>query len=174
MGRNINPLQPLLAEIFRVPERGVKLEPEEMKAMFFDATERATRRPRRDQRAYCSGKKESHAMKTQVVVARSSGPTGQGRRRVRIVAVCMTCPGSVDDKKVYDRSRMVCHPGAKGTGDTADIGTSLQPPHRKPRRGHLTAEQRAEGKEIARRRIAAERGIGKLKTGRVATERYRS
>jgi len=43
--RNINPLQPLLAGLFRNPERRIKLDPEEMRELFFDATERPARRP---------------------------------------------------------------------------------------------------------------------------------
>ena len=31
VGRNINPLQPLLAGIFRIPERRVKLDPEDIR-----------------------------------------------------------------------------------------------------------------------------------------------
>src|SRR5437763_10258596 len=41
--RNINPLQPLLAGIFRIPERRVELAQEEIRELFFDATERPTR-----------------------------------------------------------------------------------------------------------------------------------
>jgi Helix-turn-helix of DDE superfamily endonuclease len=44
--RNVNPLQPLLAGIFRVPERRVALSKEEIRELFFDATERPTRRPK--------------------------------------------------------------------------------------------------------------------------------
>jgi len=46
VGRNINPLQPLLADIFRIPERRIRLDPEVMRELFFDATERPTRRPK--------------------------------------------------------------------------------------------------------------------------------
>jgi hypothetical protein len=35
--RNINPLQPLLAGIFRIPERRVELQPDEIRELFFDA-----------------------------------------------------------------------------------------------------------------------------------------
>src|SRR5689334_731117 len=35
--RNINPLQPLLAGIFRIPERKVKLDPEDIRELFFGA-----------------------------------------------------------------------------------------------------------------------------------------
>src|SRR5205823_10162087 len=60
VGRNINPLQPLLAGIFRIPERRIRLDPEEIRELFFDATERPTRRPAEGQRAYYSGKKKRH------------------------------------------------------------------------------------------------------------------
>src|SRR3954451_12601440 len=50
VGRNINPLQPLLAGIFRIPERQVKPDQEDMRELFFDATERPTRRPERGRR----------------------------------------------------------------------------------------------------------------------------
>src|ERR687893_25390 len=63
VGRNINPLQPLLAGIFRIPERKVELDPEDIRELFFDATERPTRRPRAGQREYYSGKKKRHTIK---------------------------------------------------------------------------------------------------------------
>src|SRR5206468_8821346 len=40
VGRNINPLQPLLAGVFRVPERRVTLAAAEIRELFFDAAER--------------------------------------------------------------------------------------------------------------------------------------
>ncbi len=126
VGRNINPLQPLLAGIFRIPERRVKLDPEDIRELFFDATERPTRRP-----------EKRHTIKTQVVVVRRTKPPGPGAkpRRVRIAAVCESVPGKTHDKKVYDRSRVVAPRDAKRTGDTAYIGTGLKTPTRKPRGG---------------------------------------
>ena len=47
VGRNINPLQPLLAGIVRIPERRIELTEDEIRELFFDATERPTRRPKR-------------------------------------------------------------------------------------------------------------------------------
>src|SRR3954453_4560719 len=60
VGRNINPIQPLLAGIFRIPEREVALDPEDIRELFFDATERPTRRPGVGQREFYSGKKKRH------------------------------------------------------------------------------------------------------------------
>jgi hypothetical protein len=176
VGRNINPLQPLLAGIFRIPERKVALDPEDIRELFFDATERPTRRPERGQREYYSGKKKRHTLKTQVVVVRRTKPPGPGPkpRKVRIAAVCESVPGRMHDKKVYDRSRVVVPRDAKRTGDTAYLGTGLKTPTRKPCGGELTGAQKAENRRVARRRVVAEHGIGKLKVWRVASERYRN
>ena len=176
VGHNINPLQPLLAGIFRIPERRIRLDPEEMRELFFDATERPARRPEAGQRAYYSGKKKRHTIKNQVIVARRTKPPGRGAkpRRLRIAAVSESFPGSVHDKKIYDRTRPVCPPDARRTGDTAYLGTPLETPARKPRGGDLTAAQKERNRRISRRRVVAEHGVGKMKIWRVAAERYRN
>src|SRR4051794_24432400 len=176
VGRNINPLQPLLAGIFRIPERKVKLDPEDIRELFFDATERPTRRPERGQREVYSGKKKRHTIKTQGVVARRTKPPGPGAkpRKVRIAAVCGSVPGRMHDKKLYDRSRVVVPRDAKRTGDTAYLGTGLTTPTRKPRGGELTESQKEGNRKVSRRRVAAEHGVGKMKVWRVASERYRN
>lgn len=176
VGRNINPLQPLLAGIFRIPERRVELEPEDLRELFFDATERPTRRPKRGQRRYYSGKKKRHTIKTQVVVVRRRKRPGPGAkpRRVRIAAVSAAFPGRAHDKKVYDQTAVVCPPGVKRTGDTGYIGTGLCTPRKRPPGGALTARQKAGNRRVSRRRIVAEHGIGKMKVWRIAAERYRN
>ena len=118
--RNINPLQPLLAGIFRIPERRVELEPDEIRELFFDATERAIPRPTRRQKRYYSGKKKRHTVKYQVVVVRkrkAPGRVGQ-KRRVRIAAVSHAFPGKTHDKRIYDATGVACPPGVARTGDT--------------------------------------------------------
>jgi len=88
--RNVNPLQPLLAGIFRIPQRRVELTPDEIRELFFDAAERAIPRPSRRQKRYDSGKKKRHTLKHQIVVVRKRKRTrprrpkasGTDRRRV--------------------------------------------------------------------------------------------
>jgi hypothetical protein len=174
--RNINPLQPLLAGLFRIPERRIKLDPEEMRELFFDATERPTRRPERGQKEFYSGKKKRHTIKNQVVTARRTKPPGPGKKpqRLRIAAVSESFPGSVHDKKIYDKSRTITPRDVKRTGDTAYIGTVLETPSRKPKGGELTTSQKEANRKISRRRIVAEHGIGKMKVWRIASERYRN
>jgi len=176
VGRNINPLQPLRAGIFRIPERRVELEPDEIRELFFDATERAIPRPTRGRKRFYSGKKKRHTLKHQVVVVRkrkTPGRAGQ-RRRVRIAAVSGAFPGKTHDKKVYDRTRVTCPPGVKRTGDTAYLGTGLETPRRRPAKGTLTARRKAGNRRVSKRRIVVEHGIGKMKVWRIAAERYRN
>ncbi len=176
VGRSNRRLEPLLAGIFRIPERKVELSQEEIRELFFDSTERPTARPVRGQKRFYSGKKKRHTLKTQVVVTRVRKKPGRGhrRRRVRIVAVSPTFPGSTHDKKVYDRTGVVIPPGVQAYGDTAYLGTGLKTPRRKPRKGELTPRQKAGNRRVSKRRIVVEHGIGKMKVWRVAAERWRN
>jgi hypothetical protein len=176
VGRNINPLQPLLAGIFRIPERRVRLEPEDLRELFFDATERPIPRPTRRQKRFYSGKKKRHTIKHQVVVTRRRKSTGRGAkpRRVRIAAVSGAFSGKTHDKKVYDRTRILCPPEVRRTADTAYVGTELETPTKRPRGGKLTGRQKAGNRRLSRRRIVVEHGIGKMKIWRIAAERYRN
>lgn len=174
--RNINPLQPLLAGIFRIPERRIELKPDEIRELFFDATEQAIPRPTRGQKRFYSGKKRRHTLKHQVVVVRRRKRPGRGGqpRRVRIAAVSRAFPGKTHDKKIYDATGAVCPPGVPRAGDTAYLGTCLRTPTRRPPKGQLTARQKAGNRRVSRRRIVAEHGIGKMKVWRIASERYRN
>jgi hypothetical protein len=176
VSRNNRRLEPLLAGIFRIPERRVDLRPEEVRALFFDGTERPAYRPARGQKRYYSGKKRRHTIKHQVVVVRRRKPPGRGRRprRLRIAAVSAAFPGAVHDKRVYDATGVVVPAGATGYGDTAYLGTGLVAPRRKPRGGALTARQKAGNRRVGRKRVAVEHGIGKLKVWRITAERYRN
>jgi hypothetical protein len=176
VGRNINPLGPLLAGIFRIPERKLDIQPDEIKELFFDATERPRSRPTRRQRRCYSGKKKRHTLKTQVVVARKRkrGGRRKERRRVRIAAVSPTAAGKVHDKKVYDRTRTIIPPGAAGYGDTGYQGTGLRTPVKKRPKQALTRRQRRGNRRLSRKRIVVEHAIGKMKVWRIAAERYRN
>jgi DDE superfamily endonuclease/Helix-turn-helix of DDE superfamily endonuclease len=169
-------LEPLLAGIFRIPERRVKLTEEEIRELFFDSTERPTQRPVRGQKRYYSGKKRRHTLKHQVVVVRRRKRPGRRpqRRRLRIAAVSAAFPGSTHDKKVFDRTRVAVPAGATGYGDTAYLGTGLTTPRRKPAKGTLTPRQKAGNRRVGRKRVAVEHGIGKLKVWRIAAERWRN
>ena len=175
--RTIREIGLAMAGVFRIPERKVRLGADELAEAFVDATEQPTHRPKRRQRRYYSGKKKRHTIKHQVVVVRKRKRAGRGRprkRKVRIAAVSEAAPGATHDKKVYDRSRLRLPAGVPGVGDTACLGTTLQVPKRKPRGRPLTPRQQAGNRRLARRRVVAEHGIGKMKVWRIASDRYRN
>ena len=178
--RNLRALEPLLAGIFRIPERKVVLQPDEIREAFFDGTERPRTRPEKKQKRYYSGKKRRHTLKNQIVAVRKRKKAGrrkgerEQRRRVRIAAVSPTSPGKVHDKKVYDESRTVLPKGVAAYGDTGYQGTVLDTPTKRKPKKKLTDRQRRGNRRIGRKRIAVEHAIGKMKTWRIASERFRN
>jgi len=105
--RNSRRLEPVLAGIFRIPERKVALTPGEVGELFLDSPERPVGRPSRGQGRYSSGKERRHTLKHQVVVVRlrkrpgrGGGRAGGGSRRCRrrsrgrsTTSGCSTVPG---------------------------------------------------------------------------------
>ena len=136
-----------------------------------DATEQPTQRPKdgETQKTYYSGKKKRHTLKTQIVVA----PNGE------LLAVSQTVPGSCHDKKLYDESGV----GNKLDDDEAMMGDSgfqgIQHghravlPHKKPKDGELTKEQKKYNRQVSQIRVVVENSIGQIKIFRVAAEVYR-
>jgi DDE superfamily endonuclease/Helix-turn-helix of DDE superfamily endonuclease len=178
--RTIRRIEPLLAGLFRIPERRIELQEDEIRELFFDGTERPTRRPQKRQRRSYSGKKKRHTLKNQVVVVRKRKRAGRRKagakekRRQRVAAVSPTALGKVHDKKVYDRARMIVPPGVARVGDTGYQGTTLRTPVKRRRGQKLSRRQRRGNRRLSRRRIAVEHGIGKMKIWRIAAERYRN
>jgi hypothetical protein len=178
--RTIRRIEPLLAGIFRIPERRIELRQDEIRELFFDGTERPTRRPRKGQRRCYSGKKKRHTLKNQVVVVRRRKKAGrrkagqEEKRRLRVAAVSPTAAGKVHDKKVYDRSRTIVPPGVARVGDTGYQGTTLRTPVKRRPGQELTRRQRRGNRRLSRRRVAAEHALGKMKIWRIAGERYRN
>ena len=112
-------------------------------------------------------------MKHQVVVTRKRKGPGE-KQRVRIKAVSKAAKGRVHDKKVYDRSRLRIPTGVPKSGDSGYQGTDLRVPKKKPRNGRLSDDEKRSNRVLAKERIVAEHGIGKMKIWRIAADRYRN
>jgi hypothetical protein len=172
VGRDINPLQPLLQGIFRIPERSI-LSKEEIMDLFFDGMEQPVERPqnKKKQKEHYSGKKKRHTIKHQVVASK----TTKGKRTtVKIEALSKAFPGRMHDKKMYDRTRAVMPPGTRGKGDTGYLGTVLEIPVKNSKKRKITVEEKAFNRRHASERVAVEHAIGKLKIWRIAAEKFRN
>src|SRR6476469_1331690 len=131
-------------------------------AVVIDSFEQRTQRPKRRQRAYYSGKKKAHTLKTQVAVDEESG---------RFVDVSDSVPGRWADIKLLRKSRLLRRlpEGVGGIGDLGYVGIgALHPagsgasPRRKPRGKERPPEDRRYNRAFSRRRIIVEHGIGRL------------
>jgi hypothetical protein len=132
-------------------------------AVIIDTFEQRTQRPKRRQRAYYSGKKKAHALKSQVAV-------GEGGR---VVDVGESRPGPWADLKVFRRSGLAGRLARAGVGALGDLayvgidglvrGLRGATPRRKPRGKDRPPEDRKYNRAFARRRIKVEHAIGRLR-----------
>lgn len=173
VSRNVQELSLCMAGVFRIPEKKVRIDPDDLAGVFVDATEQAVHRPKRKQRRSYSGKKKRHTLKHQVVVTRVRKGAGE-KQKVRIKAVSKAVRGRVHDKKLYDRSRVRIPAGVPKSGDSGYQGSDLRVPKKKPRNGQLSDDEKRANRVLAKERIVAEHGIGKMKIWRIAADRYRN
>jgi hypothetical protein len=132
-------------------------------AVVIDTFEQRTHRPKRRQRAYYSGKKKAHTLKSQVGVDEETG---------RVVDVSDSVPGPWADITLLKKSRLLKRlpDGVGGIGDLAYVGiAALHPaglgaaPRRKPRGKDRPPEDRRYNRAFSRRRIVVEHAIGRLR-----------
>jgi len=130
-------------------------------AVVIDSFEQRTQRPKRRQRAYYSGKKKAHTLKSQVAVDEESG---------RFVDVSDSVPGRWADIKLLRRSRVLRRlpAGVGAMGDLGYVGIGeLHPrgvsPRRKPRGQPRPPEDVRYNRAFSRRRIVAGHTIGRLR-----------
>jgi DDE superfamily endonuclease len=132
-------------------------------AVIVDTFEQRTRRPKRRQRAWYSGKKKAHTIKSQVAVDEDG----------HIVDVGESRPGRWADLKVFKRSGLAGKLIRARVGALGDLGyvglDGVSPrlrgatPRRKPRGQERSAEDRRYNRAFARRRIKVEHGINRLR-----------
>ena len=158
--------------------------------VLIDATEQRVSRPGDDatQRRYYSGKKKAHTLKTQVVTDGDH----------HILAISTAVPGARHDKTLCDALHTVerLPDGVGADADKGDQGLAtqvetvavcdratreeqspprltIQTPHKKPRGGELTDEQRRFNRELGAVRIRVEHCLGWLKNWAILATRFR-
>jgi hypothetical protein len=176
------PVEPIEALRQAFGEEGVAL---------LDATEQPINRPKdaERQKAFYSGKKKRHTVKTQIVT------NGAGE----IVAITPPVPGKTADIKLAERSRVVERlpegidtyadkgyqgldkhvPPKKSTADGDSDATEtvlrlrVHTPTKKPKGGELTPEQKERNRAIGRVRMGVEHAIARAKNWHILADRFR-
>jgi hypothetical protein len=134
-----------------------------------DVTETRIERPKRHQRAFYSGKQKCHTLKCQLVIDATNQQIlctffGKGRRH---------------DFKLFKASGIHFHPQTESLQDKGYQGMQklhvcCRLPKKKPRGGHLTPEQKAFNRQLARERVGIEHVNRRLKVFRILSGRYRN
>jgi len=171
VSRQINYLEPLLAKVFKIPTRKIKLEEENLteeellEIFIIDATEQQIRRPKKQQKKFYSGKKKKHTIKNQLTVT----PNG------KILTVSRSVPGSKHDKKLYDESHLTYGINTKPISDLGYFGVEgITMPNKKPKGKELTLEQKQFNRQLSKQRIKIEHTIGRMKVFQILSQRYRN
>jgi hypothetical protein len=136
-------------------------------AVVIDTFEQRTQRPKRSQRAYYSGKKKAHTLKSQVTVDEETG---------RVADVSDSAPGRRADIKLLEQSRVLKRlpEGVGALGDLGYVGIdALHPagacPRRKPRGKERPLEDVRYNRAFSRRRVVVEHAIGRLRRFRAVS-----
>jgi len=136
--------------------------------LIVDSLEQARERPgdNDEQKKYFSGKKKQHTFKSQIITL----PKGQD-----IVDVVAGKKGPTSDVVIFYDQESKFSDKQEFVGDKAYVGAeNVQTPHKKPRSGELTEEQKEENKELSStRRIFVEHMIRLLRIFRITQERFR-
>jgi len=139
-------------------------------AVLVDTFEQPVQRPKRRQRAYYSGKKKRHTLKSQVAVDEETG---------RFAHVGPSRPGPRADFKVLKRSglRRALPRDVGVIGDLAYVGVAgWHPrglgatPRRKPPGRDRSPADRRYNRAVSRRRIGVEHAIGRLRRFQAVTQ----
>jgi hypothetical protein len=154
-------IQPLLAQIFRIPARKIKMSENEILELIIDATEHESQK--RKGSGY-SGKKKRNTIKTQIMV------THEGK----IKSVSKSVPGNMHDKRLYDNTKAFTTIKVKRKGDLAYIGTSCQTPIKKKKKIPLTEDQKSFNKQFSRSRITVEHVFAHLKKFNILNYKFRN
>lgn len=159
--RYFRKVEPLLAQVFRVPERKIDMSQEEILELIIDATEQETEK--RDGSGY-SGKKKKQTVKTQIVVT----PEG------KIKSVSKSIKGNIHDKKLYDQTKFYTDKKVTKKSDLGYVGTECQTPIKKPKGKYLTPEQKRYNQQFSKERIIVEHIIAHLKKFRILSYKFRN
>lgn len=161
VGRYFNKIEPLLAGIFKIPERKIDMDKEEILELIIDATEQPSQK--RPGSGY-SGKKKKQTVKAQIVVTKKGV----------IKSVSKSIAGNVHDKKLYDQTKVYTSKKVKKKGDLGYLGTVCEIPYKKQKHRELTQWQKDYNKQFSSERIIVEHVFAHLKKFQILAQKFRN
>lgn len=172
-------LEQVLGEKMVLPERKIRSMEEfierypDVTSLKIDGTERPTARPKdpEQQKQNYSGKKKRHTRKHIAGVD----------QKKRVVVLSKAREGKLHDKRFHTEDNIAEHIPSEIPIEV-DLGflglqneyVNIKIPHKKPRGGELTEEQKAENRELSRSRVLCENAFAGVKRYRAVSEIYRN
>ena len=144
-----------------------------VKEVIIDGTERPICRPKapEKQQEYFSGKKKRHTSKNLAATSKEK----------KILVLTPSTTGKTHDKKIHDHEDII-----GGIPDEipilADLGfqgvqkqyVNIRLPHKKPRGGELTPQQKQENRELSQERVVCENAFAGVKRYDAVSDIYRN
>ena len=162
-------IEPLIAGKVHI-KKDRTLTEEAVNTLLTDVTEQPIQRPKdkKARKSYYSGKKKRHTQKIEITMTTNG----------KIIDVSKSTAGSVHDITIR-RNGNHLPPDADKYGDLGYQGwqkesKNVHLPHKKPKNGKLTDQQRQKNKEHSKIRIAVEHQFARLKKFRILGEMYRN
>lgn len=172
-------LEQVLGEKMVLPERKIRSMAEfverfpDVTTLKIDGTERPTARPKdpEQQKENYSGKKKRHTRKHIAGVD----------QKKRVVVLSKAREGKLHDKRFHTEDNIAEHIPNEIPIEV-DLGflglqneyVNIKIPHKKPRGGELTEQQKAENRELSRSRVLCENAFAGVKRYRAVSEIYRN
>lgn len=144
-----------------------------VKQVIIDGTERPICRPKdkQKQKESYSGKKRRHMSKNLAAVEKSK----------RVLVLSQSTKGKTHDKKIHDQEDIIggIPEEIPVLGDLGFQGVQKQYvnihlPHKKPKGGELTPEQKEENRELAKERVVCENAFAGVKRYNAISDVYRN
>jgi len=146
-----------------------KWTPAQVERVIVDSFETSVPRPsnhERQKRLY-SGKKKRHTLKTQIYTDQAGG----------ILSVGKAYRGPKADIKIYEEEPiaelLTDKPRMGDKAYSAGKHPEIETPMKKPKGTELSAAQKAENKELSKKRVRVEHGIRRVKGWRIVRDEYR-
>ena len=163
--RAIKRIAPLAERVLKIKPQKL-LNEKDLEFLIVDATEQQIERPK-NQHDYYSGKKHAHTIKTEILVD----------RKRRILRASKPYEGRIHDFNIRKNEGalpavpILADLGYQGLQSIHPAGVFI--PKKKPKNGSLSDAEKAENKQLSRRRIVVEHVISHLKKWQILAARYR-
>jgi hypothetical protein len=157
----------MLAKILRLPSRKTLFE-KGFETLIIDVTEQRIERPKKNQKAFYSGKKHFHTIKAQLIICALT---------MQILSVVVG-KGRQHDFALFKASKLLLNPNSKLLADSGYQGIekyhkNSSIPFKKKKGKSLSAEEKAHNKALSKQRILIENVNRQCKIFRIVKDVYR-